>query len=157
MIELTPKQVAEYLDEIGADAELRHLWAAAPEPKRWREIYTKHAKSFVLVETPDDSWKAPMELALEFVPLADPTSLRAGGKLPIRLVESGKPLANFAVGVVHETDADARILKTDDQGRVDVPLPKSGRYMMRATHLRQAQRTDADWISDFTTVTVNVR
>jgi len=156
-IELSPKQVAEYLDEIGADAELRRMWADAPEPKRWRETYTKHAKSFVLVETPDDSWKAPMELAFEFVPLTDPTSLRVGGTLPIRLIESGKPLANFPVGVVHGTDGDATILKTDDEGRVDVPLPKSGRYMLRATHIRPAQRTDADWISDFTTVTLNVR
>ncbi len=156
-IELTPAQVTEYLDEIGADADLRRQWNDRPEPKRWREIYTKHAKSFVRVEKTDDSWKQPAGLGLEFMPLADPTSLHAGDMLSVRLVESGKPLANFPVGVVHESGPHGTLLKTDSDGRVAVPLEKTGRYMLRATDLRPAQRADADWISDFTTLTVNVR
>ena len=156
-IELTPTQVTEYLDEIGADADLRHLWSERPEPKRWREIYTKHAKSFLLIDKVDDSWKEPAGLALEFVPLANPTALRAGDALPICLIESGKPLANFSIGLVHETDSRGTILRTDGEGRATISLPRSGRYMLRATHICQAHRADADWISDFTTLTVNVR
>ena len=156
-IELTPAQVAEYLDEIGAGADLRRQWNDRLEPKRWREIYTKHAKSFVRVDKTDDSWKQPAGLTLEFMPLADPTSLHAGDTLSVRLVESGKPLANFSLGVVHESDPHGTLLKTDSDGQVAVPLPKAGRYMLRATDLRPAQRADADWISDFTTLTVNVR
>ncbi len=156
-IQLTPTQVAEYLDEIGADAELRRMWADRPEPKKWREIYTKHAKSFVLVEKADDSWKEPVGLGLEFVPLTDPTSLHAGDRLPLRLIESGKPLANFSVGVLHEADPHGIIVKTDADGRVVVPVPTKGRYLIRATHLRPADRAGTDWISDFTTLTVNVQ
>jgi len=156
-IELTPAQVTEYLDEIGADADLRRLWNERPEPKRWREIYTKHAKSFVLVDKADASWKEPVGLGLELLPLVNPTSLQAGDTLSIRLIESGKPLANFPVGVVHQADSHGTIVKTDSDGRVRVPLPKPGRYMLRATHLRPAQRADAEWISDFTTLTVNVQ
>ncbi|HEY8133132.1 MAG TPA: DUF4198 domain-containing protein [Thermoanaerobaculia bacterium] len=156
-IELTPTQVTEYLDEIGADADLHRLWSESPEPKRWREIYTKHAKSFVVVAKADDSWKEPAGLTLEFMPLEDPTSLRVGNTLPIRLIESGKPLANFSIGVVYEGDRQGTILKTDGDGRATISLPRSGRYMLRATHIRPAHRPDADWISDFTTLTVNVR
>src|SRR5437867_10744430 len=155
-IELTPSQVMEYLDEIGADAELRRSWSESPEPKRWREIYTKHAKSFVLVDKVDDSWKEPAGLALEFVPLGNPTSLRAGAALTVRLIKSGKPLEDFSIGVVHETDPRGTILRTDGDGRVTISLPRSGRYMLRATDIRPAHRTDADWISDFTTLIVNV-
>jgi hypothetical protein len=156
-LELTPSQVTEYLDEIGADADLRRQWNDRPEPKRWREIYSKHAKSFVRVDKTDDSWKQPAGLTLELMPLADPTSLHAGDTLSVRLVESGRPLANFPVGVVHESDPHGTLLKTDSGGEVAVPLPKAGRYMLRATDLRPAQRADADWISDFTTLTINVR
>lgn len=156
-IELTPSQVIEYLDEIGADADLRRLWSEQPEPKRWKEIYTKHAKSFVLVGNADDSWKEPAGLFLEFVPLADPMSLHPGDVLPIRLIESGTPLANFSVGLVHEGDAQGTIVKTDGDGRATISLRKPGRYMLRATHIRPAHRPDADWISDFTTLTLNVR
>jgi uncharacterized GH25 family protein len=156
-IELTPAQVTEYLDEIGADAELRRQWNEWPEPKRWREIYTKHAKTFVRVGRADDSWREPSGLALEFVPLSDPTSLRPADTLTVRLLENGQPLANFPVGVVHEADSSGTILKTDTDGRVVIPLPKRGRTMLRATHLRPSQQPDADWISDFTTLTLNVQ
>jgi uncharacterized GH25 family protein len=155
-IELTPAQVTEYFDEIGADAELRRQWNDRPEAKRWREIYTKHAKTFVRVGRADDSWKEPSGLSLEFIPLRDPTSLRVGGTLPVRLLENGKPLADFPVGVVPEADSQGTILKTDGDGRASIPLPRSGRYLLRATHLRPGQRADADWISNFTTLTVNV-
>jgi uncharacterized GH25 family protein len=156
-IELTPAQVTEYFDEIGADAEVRRQWNDRPEPKRWREIYTKHAKTFVRVGRADDSWKEPSGLSLEFIPSSDPTSLRVGGTFPVRLMQNGKPLANFPVGVVHEADSHGTILKTDSDGQMNIPLPKRGRYMVRATHLRPAQRSDADWLSDFTTLTVNVQ
>jgi len=155
-IELTPAQVTEYLDEIGADVDLRRQWNNRPEPKRWREIYTKHATTFVRVGRPDDSWQQPAGLALEFIPLNDPTSLRVAGMFPIRLMENGAPLANFPVGIVHETDSHGTILKTDSGGRLSIPLPRAGRYLIRATHLRPVQRPDADWISDFTTLTVDV-
>ena len=111
----------------------------------------------MLVDQGDDSWKEPVGLALEFVPLEDPTSLRAGDALPVRLIESGKPLGNFSIGVVRETDPRGTILRTDGDGRVAISLPQNGRYMLRATHIRPAHRADADWISDFTTLTVNVR
>src|SRR5262249_60489126 len=39
-IDLTPAQVREYLDEIGASEEIRAQWNA--HPGRWRESYTKH-------------------------------------------------------------------------------------------------------------------
>lgn len=156
-IELTPAQVTEYFDEIGADAELRRQWNDRPEPKRWREIYTKHAKTFVRVGRADDSWKEPSGLSLEFIPLNDPTSLQVGGTLPVRLLENEKPLADFPVGVVHEAFSRGTILKTDGDGRVTIPLLRSGRYLLRATHLRPANQSDADWISDFTTLTVNVQ
>src|SRR2546430_11627992 len=107
--ELTPAHVTEYLDEIGADADLRRLWNERPEPKRWREIYTKHAKSFVLVDKADASWKEPVGLGLELLPLVNPTSLQAGDTLSIRLIESGETLANFPVGVVHEADSHGTI------------------------------------------------
>jgi hypothetical protein len=156
-IELTPAQVIEYLNEIGADTELRRMWSKRPEPKQWREVYTKHAKSFVLVEKTDDSWKEPAGLALEFVPLTNPTALHAGDVLPIRLIESGKPLANFSIGVVHEADPRGTILRTDGEGRATISLQRRGHYMLRATHIRPADGPDPDWISHFTTLTVKVR
>jgi hypothetical protein len=48
-IDLTPDDVAHYLEEIGAPAAVLSRWQAMPEPRRWRESYRKHVKSFVRV------------------------------------------------------------------------------------------------------------
>ena len=77
---LTPPKVKEYLDEIGASPEIRRAWEAAAEPRHWREVYIKHAKTFVLVGQPavDRSWAEPAGMALEIVPEKDPSALHAG-------------------------------------------------------------------------------
>jgi hypothetical protein len=58
-IELKSHQVQEYLDEIDAPASVRKQWAGAKEPKRWRESYRKHSKTFVRVgdADADTSWR----------------------------------------------------------------------------------------------------
>lgn len=79
-LDLTPDQVKEYLDEIGASPEIRRAYEAAPEPRRWREVYAKHAKTFVRVGQPqeDRSWAEPVGMDLEIVPEKDPSTLKAG-------------------------------------------------------------------------------
>src|SRR5256885_6432486 len=51
--ELTPEQVDEYLDEIGAAEETRAYRKL--HPGRWRERYTKHAKTFLRCSAPSPS------------------------------------------------------------------------------------------------------
>jgi twitching motility protein PilT len=54
----------------------------------------KHAKTYVRVgRRADSSWSEPLGLGLEIVPTADPTSLRAGSPLQVRLLKDGQPLA----------------------------------------------------------------
>ena len=74
-IELKPNQVQEYLDEIDAPAAVRQQWTGTKEPKRWRESYRKHSKTFVRVgdAKADTSWREPVGMFLEIVPEKDPT------------------------------------------------------------------------------------
>ncbi len=155
-LELTPKQVAEYLDEIGAPAEVRNTWKMTQHPRRWRESYVKHAKTFVRVGAPDGSWAEPVGMALEIVPEKDPTSLRPGDAFPVRVLEYGAPLADFAVGIVRAGQHHGRIARTDAAGRVVFTLDRAGKWMLRGTRLRPATQPDLDWESDFTTLTLEV-
>jgi hypothetical protein len=156
-LELTPKQVAEYLDEIGAPEDARRAWAEAKRPRRWRETYTKHAKTFVRVgeAAGDRSWAGPVGMALEVVPERDPTALSAGDELPVVVLKGGAPLAGFAVGLVHETGAH-ELSKTDAAGRVTFRLARAGRWLLRGTELRKPGTPDGEWESHFTTLAVNV-
>lgn len=157
-IELKPDQVQEYLDEIGASPEIRRAWAESTEPRHWRESYVKHAKTYVRVGRPaaDSSWAEPAGMALEIVPEKDPTALRPGDALPVRVLRDGQPLPSFAVGLVHEGDAHGSLATTDATGRATLRLDRAGRWLLRATELRRSAKPDRDWESDFTTVSLSV-
>lgn len=158
-IELTPDQVKEYLDEIGASTEVRKIWDEGGKDRRWRELYAKHAKTYVRVGDPaaDRSWSEPAGMALEIVPEKDPTALRPGADLSLRLLQSGKPLANFPLGLVGERDTKGLLRATDAEGRVTFPLARAGRWLVRGTQLRRSSKPGTDWKSDFTTLTLEVR
>ena len=156
-LELKPDEVQHYLDEVDAPAALRKEWNDMKE-KRWRESYTKHAKTFVRVgETPEDrSWAEPIGAALEIVPESDPMTLREGGILPVRVLKDGAPLKNFALSAVGEGDTKGEIRRTDAAGRVSFRINKAGPWMVRGTEIRKSTAGDVDWESDFATLTLEV-
>jgi hypothetical protein len=155
---LTPKLVKEYLDEIGAPELIRGQWDNAKRPRRWREVYTKHSKTFVRVgeAQSDSSWTAPAGMQLEIVPENDPTTLRVGEELAVRVLKNGAPLPNISVGIVGAGDSKGKIQKTDAEGRATFRLDRRGRWLLRVTELRRASQPGVDWESDFTTLTFQV-
>ena len=86
-IELDDGEVAEYLDEVDASAEVRRLWAEQKGKVGWKETYTKHAKTFVAVGDigGDSSWKVPAGTTLELVPESDPFRIAVGDDIVIRI------------------------------------------------------------------------
>lgn len=158
-LELTPKQVTHYFEEIDAPASVRKAWATAKRPRRWREIYTKHSKTFVGVgrHESDNSWAEPVGLTLEIVPEKNPVTLRAGDDFPVRVLKAGKPLAGFSLGIVREGNQLKAFSKTDATGRASFKLARGGRWLLRGTDLQKSSKPDADWESDFTTLTIEVR
>lgn len=153
-LSLDPHEVDEYLAEIGATDSIGPLWKKSGQ-KTWVETYVKQAKTHVRVgEAGDGTWAEPVGLGLEFVPEADPTRLRVGDALTLRLLVDGKPLADFNVGAVPPAPAAARMLRTDGQGRVTVTLDQAGPWMLRATRIvPQGEQ----WSTIFTTLTVDVQ
>lgn len=158
VIELKPEQVGEYLEEINATEVVRKAWGGPGDQRVWREIYTKHSKTFVRVgETNDRSWAEPTMMTLEFVPEINPTTLLVGDELRVRLMKNGTPLPDFSVGVVDAGHPHGVQRKTDADGRVVVHLDHAGLWLLRGTELRKSSAGEADWESDFTTLTIEVR
>jgi uncharacterized GH25 family protein len=153
-IELNRKQVQHYLDEIDAPALLMQAWYTGKGAKPWREIYSKHAKTFVRVGRPkaDRSWSEPVGIPLEIIPEIDPTALRAGDDFPVRVFRNGAPLADFSLGIVREGKTNSSFKKTDAAGRAVFRLPRAGKWLLRGTELRSSQKPAIDWESDFTTM-----
>jgi uncharacterized GH25 family protein len=96
-------------------------------------------------------------VALEIVPGKDPTALRAGDEFAVQVLKGGKPFAEFALNAVAAGETKGETRKTDGAGRVTFPLIKPGRWLLRGTDLRKSSQRAADWESDFTTLTVEVK
>jgi uncharacterized GH25 family protein len=157
-IELEPAEVKEYLEEIGAFDTVGREWEKSAS-KRWREIYTKHTKTFVRVGEAggDRSWGEPVGMTLEIVPEQDPTALVVGADFAVRVLLDGRPLPDFPVGFSAAGQKTGTTRKTDAGGRASIRLDRPGWWLVKATHLERSAQPDADWVSHFMTVTVKVR
>lgn len=156
-VDLTPAQVREYLEEIGAWESIGREWESR-NGGRWRESYTKHAKTYVGVgsttSSSESSWNRPAGMALELVPESDPTRLNVAGELPVRLLKDGRPLAGIPVGLVAAGAKSGSLATTDAEGRVRLRLNRPGWWLVRATVLEASSKPDLEWESKFTTLTV---
>ena len=161
VLEREPAKIEAYLRAIHAGDEWRESWAAEPEPRRWRESGVTHAKTFVRVGEPaaaERAWAEPLGLALEIVPERDPTTLRVGDALPVRVLRGGRPLAGFALGYVSSDETREHVAVTDAEGRATAMLDVRGTWLVYGTDLRRAAGAiDREWDSDFTTMAVEVR
>lgn len=154
-LELSDEQVVEYFAEISAPPEVRARWANLKGHLKWKETYTKCGKTFLLVgkTSSDESWKEPVGMPLEIVPLNDPTSLKVGEKAAFQLLKDGRPLSDIALGLIAEKSGRRDFQTTDSEGRATFPLDQTGRALLYAVHL---QWRDDQWQSNFTTLTVQV-
>ena len=154
-LELKPAQVEEYLAEIGERERVGPDWKRGP--RKWREVYRKHAKTFLRVGQAGGSpgaWSDPVGLDLEIVPERDPTALQPGDAFEVTVLRSGQPMPGFTLAA---TDGrERRFQRTDGEGRATIRLDRPGRWLLAGTWLRRASRPDAEWESDFTTLTLQV-
>ena len=158
-LELTEKQVEEYFEEIDASPSVRQSWANMKAPKRWREIYVKHAKTFSYIgdTEKDQSWSEPVGMSLEIVPGKNPATIKPGAEFPVKILKDGAPLANFPVSIVLGGDPHREFQATDSEGIATFKIMSAGKYLLRGTNLRPSTKPDLEWESDFTTLTIQVR
>lgn len=152
-IDLDDDEVAHYLEEIGAGADVRAAWAGAGPDRVWHEVYTKCAKTFVRTGGigDDASCLPPVGLELELVPDRDPTGLAVGDTVTIRVLKAGAGLPGIAVGTVRGSDGTTTLERANAAGCVRLGVTAAGSWLIRATDLHR--RSDGTWESVFTTMT----
>ncbi len=154
---LTPEKVAEYLDEIGQTAAYLDKWKGRPEPRTWREEYSKHAKAFFRVgKASDDSWKNPTGMGLEIVPLSDPTRASSTDAFAVQALRGGQPLKGFTLVALVGPKTPRAFAVTDAEGKTAFKLDRPGRWLIEGTDLRESAKAGLDFESDFTTMLVTV-
>ena len=156
-LELDADQVEEYLTEIDPPASVRAAYMAQPEPRHWRETYVKHTKALIgSTDSTPTVWSKPIGSGLEIIPSQD-SHLSKNSDARFRVVSAGKPLADFAVGVIDGSAAKPRLLRTDASGEINLRIDRSGYWLLRATELKPSTTKDMDWDSRFATLAFDVR
>jgi hypothetical protein len=145
--DLAATKFEAYLKEEGLELAIAARTKAGKNAEPGREIYSKHAKTLVVAGAANDGWKTVLGLPIEFVPEADPTQLRSGAALLVRVLWRGKPAAGLQVEKAWE-GGHAIVGRTDAQGRITVPIEQKGRWRLHAVAIeRCAEPRKADWES----------
>ncbi len=125
-----------------------------------KEVYSRYAK-LLIGDTGDLATRA-VGHTLEIVPEKNPSQLKPGDSLPVRVLFRGKPLAGAAVFAVYE-GAELKgheytiAAETDEHGRAILKLDRPGLWYARLIHMVPAEgEPDADWRSFFATVTFSI-
>ncbi len=149
-IELNPAKVAEYFAEIEPSAAVRAAYENQPAPRRWNELYAKHAKLLLCVAPCLDTVAAttPAGQRLEFV--AQDSSLRR-----FVLLENGKPRAGQLVELLGQ--GKPQRLHTGSDGILSLPDAAKGDLLLSTTIVRAPAKPGAPFTSDFATVSFKPR
>jgi hypothetical protein len=146
-VTLAPDKIALYLREIQASPEQRAAWADMQQRGLpWRERYAKHAR--IELGAPAAQ---PVPMAMDLV-INHAGPLRAGDTLAVQVLRDGQPLAGLPVELVGEGSPLGIWRRSDAQGRLQVPVPASGRWLLRATELRLSETVPDTWDSRFVTL-----
>lgn len=148
----TAESFRRYLVLEGAEDALKRYEQAgtlptAPIVRR----YAKYAKTVVEFGDGPRAFARTLGHPLEFVPLADPSALRAGSSLRVRILFQGMPRAKARVhaGIApakgRPPAKDLELLSSED-GIVMVPVAASGLWNVRAIHVTPTPAgVGADW------------
>lgn len=152
-IELTPEEVSEYLEEIAAPASVRKAYEQDGADAGWHETFTKHTKTYLRIGSGGDPAGAlgPVGFAIDFLPDSDPTALKVGDTLAMKLIRGGNELESSPVFVVCGATGEATMPRTNKTGMMLVKVTSPGWWMVRTTQLRR--QGAGKWESDFTTMT----
>jgi hypothetical protein len=120
-------------------------WMAEPGIATCRvALDATYAKAIVRVGAADDrSWSEPVGLGLEIVPLGDPTRLRAGDSLAVRVLANGRPLAGSSLRAVARGRPPSSVT-TDVDGEATLALGAGGPWLIAgsAAHARTTLTLD---------------
>ena len=159
-IELKAEKFNEYLTEEGLDKVMEQRRLAKEETKPGRERYRRYLKCLLTCGGKcDDSWKKTFDHRLEIVPLANPSTIKAGGSHKVRVLFEGKPLPGVTLFALHREAGKLlkQKLTTGMDGTAEVKITFAGRWLVRMVHMRRcADRDEADWESFWTSLSFGV-
>ena len=161
LITLDAEDFAAYLKEEGlADAiQWRALHGASAILSR--ERYSKYAVSLIVSGRPGAQLPGATGHVIEIVPEADPSRLKPGDMLPVRVLFRGAPATNLQLESAWSGPAGkgVRVVgRTGADGRAAVPLSHAGVWRLHTIRMQRcAEPKAAEWESFWASLTFEIR
>ena len=161
-IQMEPTKFEAYLKEEGLDHALRWRSEHGQSKLPGKERYSKYVKALMFSGEPSSFFDHVVGFVIEIIAESNPSLLKPGEKLPIRVQFRGKPVVGLAVeSAVAPLVGQAKVTvvgKTDKGGRVSVPITHRGRWRIHTMVMeRCAEQAAADWESFWATLTFENR
>jgi uncharacterized GH25 family protein len=155
-LELPADKFEAYLKEEGLEAIIETRARRGESQKPSKEIYSRCAKALLDAGGAGaGGFDRALKFRLELVPEKSPKRIGNGGSLPVQLLFEEKPLAGALVVALNRDDPEKRVAaRTDEAGRVLLPLSRSGVWLVKAVHMVPAPaESGADWESLWASLT----
>jgi hypothetical protein len=153
-IDLKPEEVEEYFAEIEAPASLRAAYDALPQPRLWKETYSKFVKSVVCVEACADYGALSTALGHDFEFVSAPGNGGAAlGRFMI--MRSGRAAAGQAVAI-SSANGNRVVVHAGEDGGFELPQALSGVILLSAVVIDPPTTPGARFTSAFATLTLDL-
>lgn len=145
VVELEADKFNLYLKEEGLESVLAERERRKQSGMQVREQFSRCAKS-LMAGAGDQLLGFPLELLAERNPHA-----LGGAALPVRLTYENRPLAGaLVVAMNRQRPAEKLTARTDQEGRVRLPLHGDGVWLVKAVHMTPAGE---EWASYWASLT----
>ncbi|MDR2790793.1 MAG: DUF4198 domain-containing protein [Campylobacteraceae bacterium] len=112
--------------------------------------FSKLSKTYLNPKSNDKSFKEPLKLIFEIVPLTNPADITAGKSGKFQVLYDGKPFANAEIFATYDTfdpntqNAYALKNKTDKEGIVTFKFDNKGLWLIRVNYHKASAKPDVD-------------
>jgi hypothetical protein len=167
MIELTADEFNEYLEHDGLLDVLAERKKDGEMDKPSKEKYAKHVKILLqILEKKTNQYNAVFNYPVEFVPKSNPYEAKPGDKITFILLKNSRPLPDHLVYIgskpasadIHEPDhGKEETIRTNKKGEFKIRMDHSGIWYLRTIDMVKSENRDADYVSNWATLTFEIR
>ncbi len=141
-IEIEAAKFNKYLKHEGLTAILEMRRKAGEDKVVGRERYRRYLKALVQVaDKSDQTYARKIGHRLEILPRTNPYTSSKGDRMAVSVLFEGKPLRGAQVAAYNRSgdDTQTQEARTDDQGRVQFLLDRSGNWLIRLVHMQRCE------------------
>ena len=156
-LELDAEKFESYVRSEGLEKVIEERGQRNEHKAKGRELYSRCVKSLLRagVSGEGTGFDRVLDFPVELVPELNPYELRPGDELPVRILRKGKPLAEvLVVAYPHGDPARSVRQRSDEKGRIRLPLAQAGPWLVKAVHMERIEHSEeADWESWWASLT----